>query len=238
MVRRDVMRRYDVPQDAIEVIYNGVDLERFSPCHRSGPGARIRREAGFTPEHVVFVFLGTGFERKGVDLVLAAFSKISEAVPQARVFIAGRDSKIARYQQQARDAGISDKVAFLGERLDAEACLAAGDVLVLPTRYDPFANVTVEALASGLPVITSDTNGGHEILPDETVGTVVPMGEEIIPELARAMREWSDPTRIEAARKVARLVAEKHGIESKLDAAIQLIEDVASERRYETPSQI
>ena len=229
MVRRDVMQRYAVPDDAIQVIYNGVDLERFNPRNAYDKGRQIRHEAGFSENDVVFTFLGTGFERKGVDLLLSAFAQIASTVDHARVLIIGKDSRLSVYQQQAHDLGIANKVVFLGERLDAQDCLAAGDVLVLPTRYDPFANVTVEALASGLPVITSDTNGGSEILSGE-VGSVIPMGKNVINELAQAMQDWSDPTRVRSASAAARKIAEQHSIESKLDAAIQLIHEVADQR--------
>lgn len=229
MVRRDVIQRYQVPEEAIEVIHNGADLERFNPRHRTQSGLQVREQAGFSQDNVVFVFLGTGFQRKGLDLLLQAFSGMSQAQPQARVLVAGRDSRMAAYQRQARALGVSDKVVFLGERLDAEACLAAGDVLVLPTRYDPFANVTVEALASGLPVITSDTNGGAEMIPGDSVGSVVPMGPGVVTALTNAMKVWCDPLRIAAGRAAAREVAEQHGIESKLEDAVRLIQDVAHE---------
>lgn len=229
MVRRDVMQRYGVPGDAIQVIHNGVDLERFNPNNALEAGRKIRRDAGFSDDHLVFTFLGTGFERKGVDLLLSAFAQIAASVSHVRVLIIGKDSRLAAYQQDASDLGIANKAVFLGERLDAQNCLAAGDVLVLPTRYDPFANVTVEALATGLPVITSDTNGGCEILTGET-GAVVPMGKNIVNELAQAMRHWSDPAKVRTASLAARDVAEKHAIESKLDATIQLINEVADKR--------
>lgn len=234
MVRRDVIRRHAVPEHAIEVIYNGVDLERFNPRHRDTVGAEIRREAGFSKDNVVFVFLGTGFERKGLDIALRAFAQAAHDHTEMRLLIAGRDSTSAIYEQLSRELQIDNQVVFLGERLDAQACLTAGDVLVLPTRYDPFANVTIEALACGLPVITSDTNGGSEIMPSEAVGTVLSMDENIIANLAQAMREWNDPGRIEKASLAARSVAEQHGIDNKLDAAIKLIEEVVLERKNET----
>jgi len=87
--------------------------------------------------------------------------------------IVGYDSAQPAYEAQAAQLGIAGKTRFLGGRRDAEVCYAAADLYVLPSLYDPFANSTLEALAAGLPVITTMTNGGHEILTHRQDGSVV-----------------------------------------------------------------
>ncbi|MGH8454427.1 MAG: glycosyltransferase family 4 protein [Nevskiales bacterium] len=231
MVKRDLMRRYAVPDSAVEVIYNGVDLERFNPRHRTGQGAGIRRAAGFTPEHIVFLFLGSGFPRKGFDLLLEAFPAVLKSHPAARLLVVGQDSGQAAYEARAAELGVPQAVKFLGGRPDAEACFGAGDVYVLPTRYDPFANATLEALASGLPVITTDTNGGGELIEPGVQGSVISL-DDGVEGLGRTLLAWCDPARIATASVAARMLAERHGIESKLQATERLLEAVAEEKRH------
>lgn len=230
MVKRDVVLRYGVPEAAVEVIHNGVDLDRFHPRHRTGKGMEIRREAGFSADHIVFLFLGSGFPRKGLDLLLEAFPAVHRQCPQARLLIVGNDSGHAAYEAHARKLGIANVVRFLGGRSDVEACYGASDVYVLPTRYDPFANATVEALATGLPVITTDSNGGSELIEPEVQGSVVSIADGV-PALGRALQAWCDPVRIRVASVAARALAEHHGVQGKMLVAEQLLEAVAAEKQ-------
>lgn len=230
MVKRDVMHRHAVPGTAVEVIYNGVDLERFNPRHRTGEGAKIRRLAGFGSEHLVFLFLGSGFPRKGFDLLLEAFPKVHQQYPAARLLVVGKDSGQAGYEKRAQVLGISQAVRFLGGRSDAEACFGAADVYVLPTRYDPFANATIEALASGLPVITTTGNGGGELIDQNVHGNVISL-EDGVEGLVRVMQSWCDPERVAQASLAARKLAEQHGIKSKMQSTEQLLMTVAEEKR-------
>ncbi len=230
MVKRDVMQRHGVPAAAVEVIYNGVDIERFNPRHKTGKGAEIRRTAGFGSEHIVFLFLGSGFPRKGLDLLLESFPDVLRRHSNARLLVVGKDSGQAAYEAHVAALGISQAVKFLGGRPDAEACFGAGDVYVLPTRYDPFANATIEALASGLPVITTSSNGGGELIEHGVQGSVIALNPGI-EELTRTLREWCDPARIAVASAAARALAEQHSIGSKMEATERLLLAVAEEKR-------
>ena len=215
MVRRDVQERYAIPDDALETIENGVDLERFHPRNRSGPGADLREQLGFRPDECVVLFLGTGYARKGLDLVLEAFPRFAREHPEARLVVAGYDSARARYEARASELGLAERVRFLGGRSDPENCYAAADLYVLPTRYDPFANSTLEALASGTPVITSTTNGAGELIEPGVQGTLVEVAQG--PEaLAAALQDWGERSRRERAGLEARRLAEGHALETKL----------------------
>jgi UDP-glucose:(heptosyl)LPS alpha-1,3-glucosyltransferase len=222
MVKRDVCARHGLPADHVRVIHNGVDGERFHPRQRQEAGARLRQECGFTDEHQVVLFLGSGYMRKGLDLVLRAFPTLLKQRPTARLLIVGYDSAQAQFQSLASELGIASATCFLGGRSDAPVCYGAADLYVLPTRYDPFANSTLEALASGLPVITSDTNGGSEVVTAEA-GEVISY-RELSARLGKAMYEWSDPQRLAAAREPARRAAERHPLVDKLASALSVLE--------------
>jgi UDP-glucose:(heptosyl)LPS alpha-1,3-glucosyltransferase len=228
MVRHDIMTRYDVPSAKIEVIYNGVDIERFHPRNRAA-GAEIRQAAGFGPEHLVFLFLGSGYKRKGLDLLLKAFQVVAKARPEARLLVVGYDSDLESYRKQAQQLGCGKKVHFLGGRSDPEYCYGAADVYVLPTRYDPFANSTLEALATGLPVITTDGNGGGELIEAGVQGGVVPLRDGVGGLSAELLR-WCDASRIRIASDAARRLAEQHDHLSKMKATEQVLRKAVRRR--------
>jgi UDP-glucose:(heptosyl)LPS alpha-1,3-glucosyltransferase len=223
MVKRDVCARHQVPPELVTVIHNGVDGQRFHPRHRDEEGAALRRSCGFGPEHQVVLFLGSGYARKGLDLVLDAFPALRARCPSARLLVVGYDSSQSRYQTRARDLGLGEVACFLGGRRDVHACYAAADLYVLPTRYDPFANSTLEALASGLPVITSDANGGAEVITPGQDGEVLAIGATAV-ELSAVLIPWLHPERLTTARAYARAAAEQHDLASKMKAATEVLQ--------------
>lgn len=130
----------------VEVVYNGVDLQRFQP----DPEVRraVREELG--AEGRVAIFVGNGFVRKGLDVAIAA-------LPAGwTLWVVGGDPPVPA----------PPSVRFLGSRRDPERFLQSADVMILPTRYDPFANVCLEALACGIPALTTRANGASEVVPE------------------------------------------------------------------------
>jgi len=224
MVRDDVCARYGLPPERVRVVHNGVDLERFHPARRAVEGARVRTALGLPPDAPVVLFLGTGFARKGLGRVLRAFPAVRRAVPGAVLVVVGHDTRQAAYEAEAARLGLADATHFAGRRVDAEAWFAAGDCYVLPTAYDPFANSTLEALAAGLPVVTTRTNGGHELIDAGVQGSVLADADDAA-ELAAALVGWLDPARAGAARAAARARAEEHPIEAKLDQLLELLRE-------------
>ena len=229
MVKRDVCARHNVPPDLVTVIHNGVDLERFHPRLRETVGADLRRACGFGPEHQVILFLGSGYARKGLDLVLDAFPAVLARRPSARLLVVGYDSAQAAYQARTQRAGVDQAVCFLGGRRDVPACYAAADLYVLPTRYDPFANSTLEALATGLPVITSDANGGAEVITSGVEGAVVP-NTSSREHLGEQLCLWTDPERMLAARVPARVCSQRHALQGKMAQAAEMLNEIGRSR--------
>jgi UDP-glucose:(heptosyl)LPS alpha-1,3-glucosyltransferase len=232
LVRRDVLARFGPPPERVAVVPNGVDLERFHPRRRAAEGLQLRRAAGLSSGELVLLFLGNGYGRKGLDLLLEAFPALLDHEPRAHLLVVGGDSASARYARRARALGLRDHARFLGARSDPELCYAAADLYVLPTRYDPFANSTLEALASGLPVVTSTTNGGGELLDEGQSGALVDVHAcGATARLAQALIDWSERERLRAGGLAARALAERHSIASKLARTLDLLERVARERQ-------
>lgn len=223
MVRRDVMRRHAVPAERVSVVYNGVDLERFHPSRRAKEGAALRRACGFAAEDLVVLFLGTGYGRKGLDVVLESFAALSARHATARLLVAGYDSAQHSFEQRAERLRLGERVCFLGGRRDAEACFAAADLYVLPTRYDPFATTTLEALASGLPVLTSAANGASELIEEGVEGSVFTASDDASA-LVDRLSSWTDRDRLQAASRAARARAERHCEKTTTAATARILE--------------
>jgi UDP-glucose:(heptosyl)LPS alpha-1,3-glucosyltransferase len=165
----DIAHHYAVPAARVSVVYNGVDLVRFHPAVRARQRDAARAEAGVPTAAYAVLFAGSGFERKGLSTAIRAFAHLGDV--DARLLVLGRGDAVS-YRRLAGELGVAARVVWLGARPDIERWYAAADVLVLPTRYEPFGNVHLEALASGLPVVTSAVAGGAEVV-DDRCGAVV-----------------------------------------------------------------
>lgn len=198
----EIARLYAVPASRLSVVYNGVDLERFHPGLRDAHRRAARAEAGVPADAWTLLFAGSGFERKGLDVAIRALASLGDRA--SRLVVIGRGDA-ATYRRLAQESGVADRVVWLGVRPDIERWYGAADVLVLPTRYEPFGNVHLEALAAGLPVVTSRVAGGAEVVdaraggvvdprsPQEVAGAVARLRERPTAEVRAAARAAAEP---------------------------------------------
>jgi UDP-glucose:(heptosyl)LPS alpha-1,3-glucosyltransferase len=183
VIKRTVQRYYSLPADRLAMLFNAVDLGRFDPAGQVEVGEALRRRHKIPEEAPLAAMIAQDFERKGLEQTLRAVSmRNGEGI---RLIVAGRDDP-AVYIRLAKQLGIGERVYFVGPVSDPRAIYAAADMLVLPTRHDPCSLVVLEALAMGLPVITTRCNGASEIMEDGVHGFVLDDPEDV-PALAEAM---------------------------------------------------
>lgn len=228
LVRADVLSQHDLAPEQVRTIPNGPDVERFHPGCRAA-GLELRRSLGWSERERVVLFLGTGYRRKGLRTLLDAFACVARSEPGARLLVVGRDSRPARFETQARRLGLGPRVRFLGERSDPERCYGAADLYALPTFYDPSANTTLEALAVGLPVITTHMDGSAPRVEPGHTGAVIEPGD--VPALAEALGTWLDPARAQAAREPARQAALALDSERSMSLTRAALEEAARRGR-------
>jgi len=168
--KREIETLYDVSPGRVTVIYNGVDLQRFHPANRRTLRAAARTEAGLAAEAWTALFVGSGFERKGLATAIEAMALLGD--PKSRLVVVGKGDA-GPYRALAARHGVAERVIWLGPRADVERWYAAADAGVLPSRYEPFGNVHLEALASGLPIVASAIAGGSEVVRAGLNGVIV-----------------------------------------------------------------
>jgi len=194
MVVDEITDLYRYPVDKIDVVRNGVPLEKF----RFDAELREKSRAKFKlkQDQIALLFVGSGWERKGLLFAIEAMALCKNR--KMRLLVAGR-GEAASYKTMRLRFWREDPVQFLGEVADLVPVYAAADIFILPTIYDPFSNACLEALASGLPVITTRSNGFSEIIEDRLHGSIVDNPANLVG-LRDAIRFWSDKSRRDAVR--------------------------------------
>lgn len=220
-----------IPAEKIEVVGNGVDTAKFHPL----PRAEARAALGLPDTAPVLISVGGLVERKGYHRVIELLPRLLERHPGLQYLIVGGPSaegnNRAELEAQVAALGLEAVVRFLGSMPAAQlrGPLSAADVFVLSTRNEGWANVFLEAMACGLPVVTTDVGGNREVVGNDALGLVVPFGdpEALFAAIDRALSsEWNRDAIIEYAmhnswdERVTRLCAAFHAIaQQRLDSA-------------------
>ena len=169
MVAAEVRRWFGLPEERLHVVHNGVDLERFNPVLREAGGA-LRAELGVADSDSLLAMVGSGFERKGVPQLLQAMQSLGRR--DLHLAVVGADRRLAAFKADAASRGLGGRVHFTGGVEDVRPWYGAADCFVLPTLYDPFPNAALEALACGLPIVTSTACGAAELVTEGANGHV------------------------------------------------------------------
>jgi UDP-glucose:(heptosyl)LPS alpha-1,3-glucosyltransferase len=170
MVQDEIVSHFGLPRERLPVIYNAVDGERFRPAVQAGLRSPKRAAMALPDRGFVLLLVGSGFARKGVAMLLAALAGLPET---AFAVIVGGDKHLAHYQDMAHSLKVASRVRFTGPVEDVRPYYAAADAFVLPTLYDPFPNACLEAMACGLPVVTSAKCGAIDLIQSGKNGFVV-----------------------------------------------------------------
>ncbi len=172
MVKADILRHFDVSPEKLHVIYSGIDTEKFSPLNSGEMRDATRGKYGIPRAAKVAVFVGSGFERKGLAQFIRALAHLTLASEKIFGLVVGKDKLSKKYEALATRLGIRERIIFTGGVADTRPFYAASDVFVLPTVYEPFGLVCLEAMAAGLPVITSTAAGAAELVRNGVNGYV------------------------------------------------------------------
>lgn len=171
MVADEIAHYYGVDRSRLHVIYNGVDTADFQPGLAGRHRAATRRQLGIPESAPLLLYVGSGFERKGVPQLLRAFAALPD--DGAHLVVVGADRKLKATRAAAARLGIATRTHFTGPVKDVRPYYGAADGFVLPTLYDPCPNAALEALACGLPMVTGIHCGAREWVVEGENGWVV-----------------------------------------------------------------
>lgn len=208
MVKDEIVREFAFPAEKIAVIYNGLPTEKLAlpPADR----AAARRALDLPEEELVALFVGSGWERKGLRFAMAAI----ERLPHATLLVAGRG--------KTRGLPTARHTKFLGAVSDLAELFAAADVLVLPTVYEPFSNACLEAAAAGLPVITTKFNGFAEVMTKVGVPGLLDDPDDV-ESLAELIKTLGQPAAREAVGGALQCAARALTIERNVRETLALV---------------
>ncbi len=167
-VAAEVRQHYPELAQRTLSIHNGVDTKTFAPGAREQDARALRARLGIAPERMIAVFVGSEWERKGLEPLIRALAD----APAWDLVVAGGGDR-ARYQQLADSLGVGDAVHWLGVTSDVQLVYSLGDAFVLPSSYETFSLVTFEAAASGLPLLATPVSGVRELIDDSANGFLI-----------------------------------------------------------------
>lgn len=170
MVKEQVLAHYRTDPSKIHVVHNGVEWHELAPAFQKWPQARAERKE-IDRSALQLLFIGHNFRRKGLEPLLHALSYLRKE--HFQLSVVGEDKDLSYFTSLCRHLHLQGRVLFFGKQPSAIPFYQYADALIIPSFYDPFANVTIEALAMGLFVLSSNHNGGKEIL-NEKSGAVIP----------------------------------------------------------------
>jgi glycogen(starch) synthase len=169
-MREQVAEIFGVPNERIEVIWNGIDPDDLQP--HPGPELERLRAQFADPDEKLVLLIGRLVYEKGFQLALEAMPTLIERNPGVRFVVAGSGTHEQELRNQAAELGLMEHGMFLGWMGDdvLHSLYRIADACVVPSLYEPFGLVALEAMASGCPCIVADTGGLREVVPHEEAG--------------------------------------------------------------------
>jgi UDP-glucose:(heptosyl)LPS alpha-1,3-glucosyltransferase len=171
MVKQTARDRYGLPEPQLVTLFNAVDPGRFDPARDPGAGRQVRERFGLGPDKVVALIVAQDFKRKGLQPAIEALARVADG--RLVLLVVGKPDPRA-YRDLAAKLGVTPRVVFAGATSDTYPFYRAADCFVLPTYHDPCSLVVLEALAMGLPTVTTLQNGAHEVMAEGVHGFVLP----------------------------------------------------------------
>jgi glycosyltransferase involved in cell wall biosynthesis len=195
-VKEDLMKTFNLPQEKIRVIYNPHDIDKIQELSKE----QINHPWLVDKKYPVIINVGRLTYQKGQDILLKAFKIVNERI-ESRLIILGEGPLLNKLKGLGKELGIENKVDFVGFQKNPFAFISRSDVFVLSSRWEGFPNVLIEAMACGVPVISTDCpSGTNEIIEDGVNGLLVPIE---VDKLAESII-WI-LTNIEFSKRIARM---------------------------------
>jgi UDP-glucose:(heptosyl)LPS alpha-1,3-glucosyltransferase len=236
-VEGHLRRFHNVPPDRIRVIPNAIDAARLDVPDPIATRLAFRRDHAIPPEAPLALFVAHNFRLKGLAPLLQALHRRQldhPTRPPLHLAVCG-GGRLAPFRRQVKRLGLAHVVHLIGFVPDVRHAFHASDLFVLPSYYDPCSLVVFEALACGLPVITTACNGAGEVMTQGREGFVVPSPDDI-PALAGALEALAHPDTRARMSTAARTLGREQSFHRHVSRLLDLLHDVARSKRETSPA--
>lgn len=218
--KQDILKHYpQVDKNKLIVIYNGIDLEKHT-LMTATQRQQLRQKYRYKKNERIALFVGSGFERKGLNDLLNALVE----VPDWKLIVIGKDKKQRKFEKTCRKLGINSRVQFFGIQQYMEEWYGIADLLIHPAWYEPFGNVILEAMASGLGVICSNKCGASELISTGKNGYIFEAGDS--QQLAAYLKKCTNAKHLHDFGVSARKTAEKYPISRMVEKFIVVYQEL------------
>ncbi len=217
IVKNDIINAYNIDKNKIEVIYNGINLKKID---YQKSFKILDLEYSLEEKEKVFVYVGSGFKRKGVEEFLIILSLLK--YKNFKAFIIGKEKNLLYYKTLAKRLSLDKKVIFTGPRRDVNDFYTIADIFLFPTRYEPFGNVILEAMNFLNAVITTKQCGGGELLDNEFI--MNDSKDYSIVELIDSL--LMDSVKLEKIKKRNLELVKNFSIEKNVEETLKVINEV------------
>lgn len=231
MVKHDIMDHYRVEDNRLAVIFDSIDTERFRPANKKRFRNDVRRSLGLNEEEPVLLFASNNYRLKGLTILLAALAHLKQknSITCPCLIVLGR-GRAGHYSRIAKKLGIDERVHFLGPTTDIERYYAASDLYVHPTFYDSCALTILEALATGIPVVTTRFAGASAMVQEGLSGFVL-MDPSNAFVLSERIEQCLQPEFLERAETIARETASRFALSRNIEETIQVYRGLVNSRK-------
>ena len=217
MIREQIIDEYNIDPSKIKVVYNGIGHCKID--HKAS-WEKLSSQFHLQMNTKIILFVGSGFKRKGVDEFLQILSRLEYR--DFKAFIVGKEKQMDSYRLRTCELGLKEKVFFTGPIRNVNDFYVVADVFILPTRYEPFSNVILEAMSFGSVVFTTKQNGAHEIISDEFIMS----HSEDFSVVKKIDMLLNDVGLLNKHKELNVQIAEKYTVERNMNETLSVIKDV------------
>jgi len=214
-IKNEIIGTYSIDPARISVIHNGIKNKKldYNKAFKS-----LSREFSIKDNQKIILYVGSGFKRKGVEEFLKIIKNIK--TPDIVAFIVGKDKNLEHYQYLSKQLMVDDKVFFTGPRDDVDDFYSISHVFILPTHYEPFSNVILEAMNLENIVFTTRQNGASEILQNKFI--MEHPGDLSIVDKIDSL--FKDEKYLKSQMKGNRVKSEEYSIQKNLESTLDIVD--------------
>jgi len=225
IVKKEIENLYKISPDKINIVHSGANLEFFNPKKKKYRNQIFKRH-GIDQKNILLIFVGNPFDRKGLEYVIRALPKVKNK--KTNLLVIGRKdvSDMPFYQKLSEELNIAKKIKFIGLTPEVDKYLASSDMFLFPTLYEPFGLVILEAMSSGIPVITSKAAGAAELIENMKDGIILKNTKDYNEIAQKINYLLEDKERMKEMGKRARMRAEKYSWNAAAEKMLKVFEKV------------